>query len=149
MAMLLQHIVGVFDTELARLQRLRAVVANLAVPMGIPELPAGAVEVLADEVKQDVGGDDPVPAKGIRRLRRARGLPRCAAVPRTVRPVDHGALTSSIPKGPVVVSRATLEQRKAEQPAPRTPEQRPPAKVGTLGSMIRAMRLEVPESPQT
>ncbi len=136
--MLLQEIVEGLDAELERLQRLRAIVA------GLKRSPAKLVEgtpVL--RVSVDEAGDaDRSQVVVVRKLKQK--MPRRAAVrvPRLPK-TEKTALNGTIPKGPIVVSAAQAREQAAKSKVRMVAKKAEPAhEPGTLGSMIRALRLE-------
>lgn len=148
--MLLQSILQLFDQELARLRALRDIVADLATPSDVVELPIALASVVVEvpAAPEPVPIVEPAPPKRTT-TRAPKGFARAAvgrkAPARKARPVDHGALTSAIPAGPVVVSADRLQVKKAAVNGSDGRNTVAPVKEGTLGSMIRALHLRLPQ----
>lgn len=138
--MLLQQIVELFDEELERLQQLRTIVAGLAGPSILEEREQNApVREEALAPKRDAVHNATEPAT---RRKKEPARERKVADRRAKAPHEPNALQGTIPKVPVVVSAEALAREKGR--AVRAPRETstPPPQPGTLGSMIRALRLE-------
>ncbi len=137
--MLLQQIVAALDEELDRLSQLREIVSDLAgssvallagpaVPLALPSSDEHDVDASPAPVEMPVHR---VPARERRtRTVRSRNTP------------EPRALTSAIPATPVVVTAEALAKRNATARAQAEKHEQPTPAPGTLGSMIRALRLE-------
>ena len=137
--MLLQQIVATLDGELERLLSLRKIVSGLA-----------GASVLETKVELELPvstRDEPkrtTPVKKMRPAREGKAVPR--ERPASVRPrrqPETTALRGSIPAAPVVVTAEALarEGARLKQQTSRKQAEPTPAP-GSLGSMIRALRLD-------
>ena len=148
--MLLRGIVEALDAELHRLGTLRAIVSGLkgpsagkfvaqaAKPSALAEIPAAPELAIGPKPGRVQQGR---PKRGVgRRPAAATEKRRATAKPEA----DPKALTAAIPRGPVVVSAAALaKERQAQQAAkPARKAGEPQPEPGSLGSRIRALRLD-------
>ncbi len=138
--MLLQQIVATLDGELQRLLSLREIVSGLAGP-SVLELQASNEPV--EEAKPAPANGTPAKQERPRRVLKPRSGDRKLSVKRAKPQPEATALTGAIPATPVVVTAealakegARLQKRSAEKKV------EPAAAPGTLGLMIRALRLE-------
>ncbi len=149
--MLLQQIVETLDVELDRLTRLRVIVASLG---GTLNLEVGETAYPSEDVssKEAAGAVKPiavaapVPARVPRkRATKAAAPPRTRAHAGGAAVQKPKALSGPIPAGPVVVNAATLAREVAAKRAAKAEVKEvashPP---GSLGSMIRALKLDRP-----
>ena len=126
--MLLQQIVERLDAELDRLERLRKIIAGLK---GSPALVAPFIEVEQAVPPELTTAEVKVQHIPPRLPREGRRKPRAPLGEKS-----QGALTSSIPARPVVVSPDALaKETAAKKHAPVEPK----VFAGTLGAMIRAL----------
>ncbi len=137
--MLLQQIVAALDEELNRLSQLRKIVSGLA--GSSVALLAGPALPMADEVssERDIQEPQAVAETPVKRL------PARERRTRTVRSKtqpEPRALTSAIPTAPVVVTAKAVAERNATARVRAEKHDQPAPAPGTLGSMIRALRLE-------
>ena len=149
--MILQHILEVFDKELDRLHQLREIVLTLGRPSVISAAqPLEALVTPLDELARDEGPGKEITAEPKVVTRRATpGRSAAASATRAPRlakaalpsGLEQSALRGSIPKGPVVVPAAQARALAVKTAARATPVAAQPP-VGSLGSMIRALRLE-------
>ncbi len=154
--MLLQQIVEALDGELDRLYRLRAVLVEIDGPLNFPFVGAEPVSNEPASSASDPSVDSLVTAAPVR-IRRAKvgkeakaskAVARFARSPsRTpanrLRPKEKTALKGSVPTGPVVVSASALaKEHAARQGQHVAVKPTPPPPAGSLGSMIRALRLD-------
>ena len=138
--MLLQQIVAVLDGELQRLSSLREIVSGLAGP-SVLELQVQNQSALEDvpEVVREV----PRKMERQRRVSKPGSRDRLVSVTRVKPQPAARALTAAIPAAPVVVTAEALAREGTRSPrgsAAKRVEAAPAP--GTLGSMIRALRLE-------
>lgn len=144
--MLLQHILELFDEELARLQQLRSIVSGLARPSMVLPAPPLQAPLLESGGQAKLSTGPSVPLKEASTAKAARPRRKRAAGEQphgrrsSRRSEEASALRGSIPQGPVVVSAAQLQNRPTK--AVPAPAQATPPERGSLGSMIRALRLE-------
>ena len=115
--MIFDFILAQLDGELARLERLRAIVAGLGTPPAV----ALVLPEPAPEPEQPSGRRD--------RPRKDAGAPPQQRLPKPRTP-EGRALTNVIPAGPVVVSAAALKEKATQrtlstQAIPETPEPDP------------------------
>ena len=137
--MLLQQIVAALDEELDRLSQLRVIVSGLAgssvALLASPALPM-AFDVPDDPDSDELHAPAEMPVTRVPvRERRTRTV-------RSKTKPEPRALTSAIPAAPVVVPAEALAVRNASLRAQAGKHDQPAPAPGTLGSMIRALRLE-------
>lgn len=150
--MLLQQIVEALDGELDRLYQLRAVLDAIDGPLNVPPVDAEPVPDEPVLSLSDRSVQLPVKTAAVRsrKVRAVPGVPRVAKTAKPVsrvpaarlRPKEKTALKGPVPTGPVVVSASALAKEHAAK-REHVPVKRAPAPpVGSLGSMIRALRLD-------
>lgn len=138
--MLLQQIVALFDGELERLSRLREIVSGLAGPSVLElraseQAPSAQIETLESEPSPAIEKAKPARVKTVPKERKAT-TPRAKVLP------EATALSGAIPKAPVVVTAEALARETARARPISKKEITPRPEPGSLGSMIRALRLE-------
>lgn len=138
--MLLQGIVETLDAELDRLHRLRAIVAEISVPLATdlnpPVASAPAPKALQKPGTEVLGKAPEGPRQKGAAVSRAR-----TDAKQQVR--EASALNGSIPVGPVVVNAAAVAKYHAAKQVAKS-ARKPAEPTGTLGSMIRALHLDRP-----
>ena len=137
--MLLQQIVATLDEELNRLSQLRKIVSGLA--GSSVALLAGPALPPAHEVLDDGGIDAPA-APAEMPVQRVPARERRTRTVRSKTQPEPRALTAAIPAAPVVVTAKALAERNATARVRAEKHEQPAPAPGTLGSMIRALRLE-------
>ncbi len=144
--MLLQHIVETLDAELDRLYHLRQIVAEISAPFAfeVDNAPLAVLAPVADEPEAPPPSPATVPKAPRKVARKARAAAERVSKPKRRSAGEITPLKGTIPAGPVVVSPAALKQEHAARKAsqPERPQARAQEPRGSLGSMIRALRLD-------
>lgn len=137
--MLLQQIVAALDEEINRLSQLREIVSGLA--GSSVALLAGPALPMTQAASGDKDVDPPQAPVGLP-VKRVPARERRTRIVRSKTQPEPRALTSAIPAAPVVVTAEALAKRNASARAQAAKQDEPLPAPGTLGSMIRALRLE-------
>lgn len=138
--MLLQRILALFDEELDRLGRLRGIVSDLAGPSIVASRLQSPTELA--ELSAVASEASPALQRAERTQVRTARKPRRAKISEAKQAHEPTALGGAIPSAPVVVSAEALARAGVGSRRAAAKSSTPTPAPGTLGSMIRALRLE-------